>query len=394
MLTRHKAASHGAATTVSRRQIWRAAMLAVALCAVVPAAAFAAPYEPNDTIQQATGPMTGGQNYDAAIETENDPDFYYFNVSGQRQIDVALTRLGGSCRSVALLDQDGQEVDYAYFGDVGETTHILRSTAYSTQYVLRVVQYEGCQYRLRVDPADALTTSPPGVIATLSGMQEADDIQRVYVDGRLVGSVQGKNGQSFDLGTLPPSSRITFEAENPSGSYYSWNATIVTHDARNQATIFSEEEYDYESSGATTGIVRRVVMTPSGGIVDTCGEKIAPSSCITKTVIPPPPPPPEPELGWLPLSTGSTQIRSLVVRNAPRIYGVRLRCVGIGCRRGINRTYRAARGSRTVSLTARVRGMRLRPGAYISLKVFRTGRPSTLYTYTMRRGQSPLRRVR
>src|SRR4051794_4630072 len=73
-----------------RRLPTLAGALVCALLATA-AVAVAAPYEPNDSFAQANGPLIGGQNYDAAIETSNDIDWYFFNTSAQRQLDIALS---------------------------------------------------------------------------------------------------------------------------------------------------------------------------------------------------------------------------------------------------------------------------------------------------------------
>jgi hypothetical protein len=56
------------------------------------------PYEPNDSILDAAGPLAANQTYTAGLETENDVDFYYFYVTGptSSQVTITLTSLGGS----------------------------------------------------------------------------------------------------------------------------------------------------------------------------------------------------------------------------------------------------------------------------------------------------------
>jgi hypothetical protein len=81
-------------------------VLVAAVClgvsALAAGAAFAEPpYEPNDTILTAAGPLAINQTYTAGIETENDVDYFYFYVTGPTaaQVTITLTSLGGSLHS-------------------------------------------------------------------------------------------------------------------------------------------------------------------------------------------------------------------------------------------------------------------------------------------------------
>lgn len=149
------------------------ALVLFALCVLttfsvsVPSAA-AAPYEPNDSSVQATGPLMGGITYSAALETSNDEDWFYFYTAGQVQLDVALTKADAGYGTVAasLLDTNGQEVGSAYAGDSGETDHVLTTAPTAARYLVQVRHYAGINtdpksYQLRIDPPGALTATPP-----------------------------------------------------------------------------------------------------------------------------------------------------------------------------------------------------------------------------------------
>ena len=73
-----------------------AASLSLALIATLPAGA-EAPFEPNDSLPSAAGPLAVGQTYEAAIETTGDRDFFYFYVTATPAAQVTLTvkNLGG-----------------------------------------------------------------------------------------------------------------------------------------------------------------------------------------------------------------------------------------------------------------------------------------------------------
>lgn len=268
------------------RKLATLGLLAGGLLVASPVASQAAPYEPNDTVAQASGPLNGGQDYTAGIETGNDNDYYFFNVAGQRQLDIAVTELAGSCSRLYLQNPDGGQIDRV---DVYTTTEHLRYTASgSSQFVLQVTGSEGCQYRFRIDPADAVTPTSPGVVVTLNALEGADDSQKVLVDGKQVGALQGTTGPTvLSLGILPSTTRLTFEAQNQTGGW-SWNVTVTNQETRNLVTTFTEKQSS-ASSSARVGVVRRVTMSPSGGILDSCGEALAPSIC--DPPLPPPPPP-------------------------------------------------------------------------------------------------------
>ena len=84
--------------------------LVAALVAVSSAGAFAAPYEPNDSVPAAAGPLDFGQTYSAGLETPSDRDFFFFHVTSQRPVQVGLDaeNLGGgsdgSAVNVAIVD--------------------------------------------------------------------------------------------------------------------------------------------------------------------------------------------------------------------------------------------------------------------------------------------------
>ncbi len=55
------------------------------------------PFEPNDNLMTASGPLGLNQTYTAATETSNDKDYYYFYVTtpNSAQVTVTLKDLGG-----------------------------------------------------------------------------------------------------------------------------------------------------------------------------------------------------------------------------------------------------------------------------------------------------------
>jgi hypothetical protein len=89
------------------------------------AAAFAAgPYEPNENIPAAAGPLTLGATYGGAVETAADLDFFYFYVTGTTGSTVSLmiVNQGGGERGAEL---DARLID-AYGISLGEDIAYLR----------------------------------------------------------------------------------------------------------------------------------------------------------------------------------------------------------------------------------------------------------------------------
>lgn len=150
-----------------RRLITTIALSLAALA--LPASAAAAPaYEPNDGIHQAFGPLAAGTNYDAAITSNNDEDWYVLYVSGQGVLDVALTNTddaSGGSTHVDLLDKDGTSLNSESYISENTTEHLVYTTPGPGQYYVVIdSDSAGDQYRLTV--SGPLTTGPrPGPAA-------------------------------------------------------------------------------------------------------------------------------------------------------------------------------------------------------------------------------------
>jgi hypothetical protein len=63
------------------------------------------PYEPNDTLASAVGPLAGGQPYSGAVEVQGDIDYFYFYLTapGETKVTLTLRNLGGGA-DVANVD--------------------------------------------------------------------------------------------------------------------------------------------------------------------------------------------------------------------------------------------------------------------------------------------------
>lgn len=272
----------------------RGAVLAAMTLLLAPASASGQAYEPNDTSEQASGPLVGGQDYTASKETQNDVDFYYFNTPGQVQLDIAVTGLNAQCSrsfdSLRLLAFDGAFLSgdptayVTYDSSTGpQTTHILYTAPSSKQYVLKAylpASPSGCQYRFRIDPASAVTSESPGLTANLYATDEADDAQALTVNGQQL-AAPGSASQTFNLGNLAADTRIAVDAVNSTGRF-SWDFSVTNLVGRRLTTLIAEDQSGGSSSStpARVGTVRHVVLSPSGALLETCGELIAAAPCI------------------------------------------------------------------------------------------------------------------
>jgi hypothetical protein len=103
-----------------------AGLLAMSLVLTLAQAVQAAPYEPNDTILSAAGPVVFDQTWDAALETASDKDFFYFYVTSPKPASIAVTirNLGSSDAgglNATIVDSTGAPVAaLAYFLRGGE----------------------------------------------------------------------------------------------------------------------------------------------------------------------------------------------------------------------------------------------------------------------------------
>ena len=113
-----------------------AGFITTALALVIATSAAAAPYEPNDSISAAAGPLVLGQTYEASLETQNDRDFYYFYVSSPSEPLVAPTiknlGSGPQAASVAatIVDSEDSPIDaFAYFLGAGSEATASKALA-------------------------------------------------------------------------------------------------------------------------------------------------------------------------------------------------------------------------------------------------------------------------
>lgn len=142
-------------------------LLATVVCGLslvfASAAMAAGEYELNDSREAAFGPLVGGTEYTATLETDNDVDWYVFYVKAYSQMDFSATSLkADECNApyLHLRDKDGKSVESFRAGSVNVTNH-LRVTLNPGRYYFEVnwPYCAGDRYRFRIDPAAAITPS-------------------------------------------------------------------------------------------------------------------------------------------------------------------------------------------------------------------------------------------
>jgi hypothetical protein len=147
------------------------ALVATVLCCFSRPAAAAPPYEPNDSLSTASGPLELGQTYTAAIETGADRDFFFFYVisSGPTQISLAAQNLGGdkslSGVNAAILDASATPLQsLPYLGDGESRTATIALEP--QKYFVEVTPNEGSgdAYALAVSGSEG-AVGPYGQIA-------------------------------------------------------------------------------------------------------------------------------------------------------------------------------------------------------------------------------------
>lgn len=133
--------------------------------------------EPNESQDQAQGPLRGGVNYAGASDTDNDEDWFVFYLTpGVHQMDLSVTAPARICGYYD--DQDDQPsiqlvgTDTGFYDDSASASpdtfdHINASLSGPGPYYLSAKG--GClggQWQLRLEPADALATGPPSATVT------------------------------------------------------------------------------------------------------------------------------------------------------------------------------------------------------------------------------------
>lgn len=124
------------------------AMLAWTLACAPAAGAADAPYEPNDSVQVAAGPLSFGQSYSATLESTSDRDFFFFHVTSRAAARVELTvqNLGGGGKAsdvdATILDSTMTPIAAQTFIRDGES-RLVAAELEPQKYFVEVTANEG-----------------------------------------------------------------------------------------------------------------------------------------------------------------------------------------------------------------------------------------------------------
>jgi hypothetical protein len=118
--------------------------------------------EPNESAEQALGPLLGGVSYTGEIQTQNDEDWFkFYTAPGIHQFDVAMTRLSG-CETSVLLQSPLKNENKQLYPPTDEWRHFTETSQAAGVYFLEVSGgCVGTRYEFVIEPAEALTTLPP-----------------------------------------------------------------------------------------------------------------------------------------------------------------------------------------------------------------------------------------
>jgi hypothetical protein len=117
--------------------------LVIALLAPAVSLASQPAYEPNDSLQTAAGPLANNSKYEAAIETGNDVDDYYFYVTTPTtaQVTLTVTNLGPGFEGLEARIKDSH----------GDTVSTIDQSLYPEDYAVGAATLEAEKYFLQVN---------------------------------------------------------------------------------------------------------------------------------------------------------------------------------------------------------------------------------------------------
>jgi hypothetical protein len=410
-------------------QAWSRAVLAVsALAVLAPAVATAAPLsetEPNDDALHANGPF-GPDGWTQTINVGDDVDYVLFRLQGQRQVSLTSTGLT-SCNYgynyFVFASADGRLTSSSGI-DATPRTVTWTTPRDATEYVGHVSAIMGCSGLIKITPADALITGPlpapsyPRSLAVAAPAQveqavpvpvtatgvaaDDDEVQAQWRTGGCPAAPDASSGGRIVSGAALAAGafNVTLATTSPStagtATLCTWLVdTLGKLDPllRQQTVVVTAPPVDHDGDGVVAGpdcndndpaIKPGAAEIPGNKVDENCDGLAAPYPRVPATVT----------LGATPLHAGQTRIRSLVVRQTSSADAIRVTCTGGGCRRSLKRLSITGRSSGTLSLTARVNGMRLRTGATLSVRISRTGFQSRVFKYSMHRHAQPSLGVR
>jgi hypothetical protein len=171
-------------------------LLAAAMAALglAPKALAAPPFEPNDSVIAATGPLTVDQTFTAAMESVTDRDFFYFYVTSRQasRVNLNLKNLSGgellSDIDATILDTSSTPLASQTYIRKGEE-RVLTATLQPQKYYLEITANEGYGDAYSVVPAGDSAIGPYANIAShcqsASALEEHLETRLDRAKGRL-----------------------------------------------------------------------------------------------------------------------------------------------------------------------------------------------------------------
>jgi hypothetical protein len=187
-----KARSHGKCRVSGLALFIALAALSWAASPAPPAIGAAAPYEPNDSLPAAAGPLTAGSLYSAGLETASDRDFFFFYVTspGAARVELGVHNLGSSKASgidVTIFDVSATAIAAQTFIRGGEST-VLPAELEPQKYFAEVSSSEGSG-----DSYSLTAGGSPGAFGPYSQIAERCTSARAAVARSAVGLSRAKS---------------------------------------------------------------------------------------------------------------------------------------------------------------------------------------------------------
>jgi len=158
-------------------------------------------YEPNETIDEAYGPLESGKVYQAYISSEEDLDLYSIAVTTTHPIIIDLTNINWrSDYDLFLLDSEGERVDYSW--GTTDSEHIEYQPRTDGTYYIEVNTWAGHSLH---EPYSLMVVfdgdeDPPIILP-----DDADDVEEgVTVQGSVVSADTGRGIEGAGFIVLQP----------------------------------------------------------------------------------------------------------------------------------------------------------------------------------------------
>jgi serine protease Do len=156
-------------------------------------------FEPNESVEEASGPLVSGKVYQAYISSEEDVDVYYVDVETRDPIIIDLTNINWrSDYDLYLVDSDGETLDYSW--GTTDKEHIEYQPRTSGEYYIAIVTYGGYS----VSEPYSLVVSYDGDEGPPITLPDGDEDEGVAVSGTIVSADTGRGIEGALFVVLQP----------------------------------------------------------------------------------------------------------------------------------------------------------------------------------------------